>query len=239
MAKRRKAKKQTITEQRRKKLLRAVRRSGAAYSPGVVELIQKASPQKIRSLARDRNKNLHKMSQVKNPETASIATEKELKKLYKRLEERDRRKKEELIGVTEVKEPTGKDVTQDSDYINDLFDRVEEEPEAEPGKQPVTFTEYVDFVDGGDVMYNQIMDWIDTHKDKGKGETGKYTKEAFEEMVKKYGKKDVLMAVGALGEDIQEICERLTYYEGKEYSLEAARQSFFRSIETTLAFIAE
>ena len=116
---------------------------------------------------------------------------------------------------------------------------MEEETEAEPGKQPVTFTEYVDFVDGGDVMYNQIMDWIDTHKDKGKGETGKYTKEAFEEMVKKYGKKDVLMAVGALGEDIQEICERLTYYEGKEYSLEAARQSFFRSIETTLAFIAE
>lgn len=228
MAKRRtKKKKPTITEQRRKNLLRAMKRTYGAYSPGAFELVQKASPQKIASLAKNRNKNLHKLSYYENPETASQTTEKELQKLYKRLEAKkereDQRTKDWIDAVEAAQEAEQK--------APDQFDFVEKE-DNEPD-----INDFADAVDMGETIYNNVMEWLDTYSRRGNGETGKYVKQVIDGLINKYGKALVFAAMGNLPDDIWILIERLVYYSGKEANIEAAKSSFIRTIETTLTFM--
>lgn len=227
MAKRRtKKKKPTITEQRRKNLLRAMKRTYGAYSPGAFELVQKASPQKIRSLAKNRNKNLHKLSYYENPATAAQTTEKELQKLYKRLEKQNKPEDQSARDQEEADR-----LQYITNKIKGVFGG------ASTGEEAEEDFEYYDAVKMGDVMLANIYDWIDSQGTKGKGETGIHAKETIDELIKEYGEDTFLAAIGQLPDDIQELCEKMVYYDGKEAKLEAAQQSMIRAVSTTITFM--
>lgn len=228
MAKRRtKKKKPTITEQRRKNLLRAMRRTYGAYSPGAFELVQKASPQKIASLAKNRNKNLHKLSYYENPETAARTTEKELQKLYKRLEKK------------KPAEQPARD-QEEADRLQYITNKIKGAfGGASTGVEDEEDLVYYDAVKMGDIMLNNIFEWIDSQGTKGNGETGIHAKETIDELIKEYGEDVVLAAIGQLPDDIQDLCEKMVYYDGKEAKLEAAQQSMIRAVSTTITFIGQ
>ena len=248
--KKRRIKKPTITEQRRKRLLRAVKRS-EGYDVSVTELIQAASPQKIASLSKNRNKNLHKLSTVRNPETALKAREKEIRQLRKRQEmqrakeaaeaERSRLETEEWIKkVNEYKDQRQEELEEEYKFRPDLSEdekekeREEKEKDDKDEEEPLS---YFDAIDVGDVIYNNVQDWIQSQSKKGKGRTGEHLNNAFDDLINKYGKSLVFGAMGNISDDVQDLCEKMVYYDGSEANLEAARSSFYRAIETMLTFM--
>lgn len=245
--KKRRIKKPTITEQRRKRLLRAVKRS-EGYDASVSELIQAASPQKIASLSKNRNKNLHKLSTVKNPETALKAREKEIRQLRKRQEmlrakeaaetERSRLETEEwLKKVNEYKDQRQKELEETYKFRPDLTNEEKEQERREKEEDEEEPLSYFDAIDVGDVLYNNVQDWIQSQSKKGKGQTGVHLNNAFDDLINRYGKSLVFGAIGNISDDIQDLCEKMVYYDGEEPKLEAARSSFYRAIETMLTFM--
>lgn len=245
--KKRRVKKPTITEQRRKRLLRAVKRS-EGYDVSVAELIQAASPQKIASLSKNRNKNLHKLSTVRNPETALKAREKEIRQLRKRQEmqrakeaaeaERSRLDTEEWKQkVNEYRDQRQKELEDSYKFQPDLTNEEKEQELQEKEEEAEEPLSYFDAIDIGDVLYNNVQDWIQSKSKKGKGQTGVHLNNAFDDLINKYGKSLVFGAIGNISDDVQDLCEKMVYYDGEEANLEAARSSFYRAIETVLTFM--
>ena len=61
---------------------------------------------------------------------------------------------------------------------------IEEEKEKSAEKEPPTYFQAVDI---GDVIYNNVQDWIQSQSKKGKGRTGVHLNDAFDDLVNKYG----------------------------------------------------
>lgn len=211
--KKRKKKKLTVTEKRRKNLIRAIKRAEGDYGMDAYMLVQIASPQKIRSLSENRNKRLHALSYTAGGEKKA---EKELEKQIERLN-RKNAPQEPPIGGDDVfpeppkppEPPIGGD---------------DEGSKGTPGEGDDTnLGDDFSFADLGETYYQNLMDEIkEKFGSRGKGETGKRLQDEIDKLVDKYGKDEIMSIIGRESAEFHDAAQDIIYYMRDEEVLDGA-----------------
>ncbi len=212
MPKKPRKKKVTITEKRRKNLIRAVNRSGE-YSSAVTEMIQTASPQKIRALSLQRNKKLKDYKL----ETGEQRALKYIQTQEKRAEERKLKKQEYKYNQAEYYNWYTDDYSYNDkrsivEKINDDGYYYDSENNTYWDKQSV--------YDEGENLYDNIISIIDDSSLKGAGQFGIHFKNKIDEYISEYGKEDTLLAIGIAPDEFKEDAQKVLYYSGEQSNLE-------------------
>lgn len=204
-----KKKKITITEKRRKNLIRAITRSDQ-YSSAVKEMIKTASPQKIRSLSLNRNKKLKEYKFNQGEEKAQKYI------INREQKQREREEKKQ-------KESRYYDFYDDYDYTPD-YDRSIIEKINDDGyyydKENGIYWDKTSLYDEGENLYENIISIIEENSLQGGGQFGIHFKNKLDEYISAYGKSDTLLAIGIAPDEFKEDAQKVLYYSGDASKLD-------------------
>lgn len=201
-----KKKKITITEKRRKNLIKAVKRS-AEYSSAVKEMIQTASPQKIRSLSLNRNKKLkeYKFNQGEEKAQKYIILRQQTQR------EREEKKQKDLISYD--------DYNYVPDYDRSIIEKINDDGYYYD-KENGIYWDKTSLYDEGENLYENIISIIEENSLKGGGQFGIHFKNKLDEYILAYGKSDTLLAIGIAPDEFKEDAQKVLYYSGDSSKLD-------------------
>lgn len=212
--------KMTATQKLRKLVKQQVRRMenrGYRIAPEIKEKVKSGSYQTLKSLQRNKYSKVYEAStsevegkivggqeKRKYERRESARKSAETRRYWKYVEEHPDRVREEALKEQQWKEERRK---------QDEQDRLDAELYKE-----------------GEITYNEIIDKIDAYPSEG----SLLLNEALKFEIEKYGKENVLKAMGQIPQSYIKMAQDIVYYEKGKEAIHSATKTFFELIKNTI-----